>query len=133
MRARLMPLMRCRTGDMIPLGTLFLDRYLVECPRLWRITMIYYHIEGICKWVNSEQIIPTASNYLWSSVVGVVKVDYFDFPCEIFEILCELDVWVLGFWNFSFISIFSFTSNFFLSNLFIFELCFFHLICATDL
>ena len=25
-------------------------------------------------------------------VVGVVKVDYFDFPCEIFEILGELDV-----------------------------------------
>jgi len=32
----------------------------------------------------------TASNYFWSSVVGVVKVDYFDFPCEIFEILGEL-------------------------------------------
>jgi hypothetical protein len=23
--------------------------------------------------------------------VGVVKVDYLDFPCEIFEILCEFD------------------------------------------
>ena len=32
------------------------------------------------------------TNYLWSSVVGVVKGDYFDLPCEIFEILCELDV-----------------------------------------
>ena len=28
----------------------------VECVRLWRIAMIYWHIEGICKWVNSEQI-----------------------------------------------------------------------------
>ena len=28
----------------------------VECPRLWRIAMIYWHIEGIRKWVNSEQI-----------------------------------------------------------------------------
>ena len=25
-------------------------------------------------------------------VVGVLKVEYLDFPCEIFEILCELDV-----------------------------------------
>ena len=41
-------------------------------------------------------LIPTTSNYLWSSVVGVVKVDYFDFPCEIFEILCELDVRVIA-------------------------------------
>ena len=31
-----------------------------------------------------------------SSVVGVVKVDYFDFPCEIFEILGELDVRVVA-------------------------------------
>jgi hypothetical protein len=30
--------------------------------------------------------IATTSNYFWSSVVGVVKVDYFDFPCEKFEI-----------------------------------------------
>ena len=37
-------------------------------------------------------LIPNTSNYLWSSVVGIVKADYFDFPCEIFEILCELDV-----------------------------------------
>jgi hypothetical protein len=40
--------------------------------------------------------IQTTSNYLWSSVVGVVKVDYFDFPCEIFEILGELDVRVVA-------------------------------------
>ena len=71
----------------------------VECVRLWRIAMIYWHIEGIRKWVNSEQIflIPTTSDYLWSSVVGVVKVDYFDFPCQIFEIMCELDVRVIAF------------------------------------
>ena len=41
-------------------------------------------------------VIPTTSNYLQSSVVGVVKVDYFDFPCEILEILCELDVRVIA-------------------------------------
>ena len=30
------------------------------------------------------------------SVVGVVKVDYFDFPCEILKILCEIDVRVIA-------------------------------------
>ena len=34
--------------------------------------------------------IATTSNYLWSSVVGVVKVDYFDFSCKKIEIL----VWI---------------------------------------
>ena len=28
--------------------------------------------------------IATTSNYFWSSVVRVVKVDYFDFSCKIF-------------------------------------------------
>ena len=37
-------------------------------------------------------LIPTTLNYLRSSVVGSVKVDYFDCPCEIFEILRKLDV-----------------------------------------
>jgi hypothetical protein len=40
-------------------------------------------------------LIPTSLNYLWSSVVGVLKVDYLDFQCEIFEILCELDFGVI--------------------------------------
>ena len=40
--------------------------------------------------------IATTSNYLWSSVVGVVKVDYFDFPFEVFKILCEIDVRVIA-------------------------------------
>ena len=62
--------------------------------------------------------ISTTSNYFWSSVVGVVKVDYFDFSCEIFEILCELDVRVIAYWV---SGIFSFFPNFFRSNLFIFE------------
>ena len=31
-------------------------------------------------------LIPTTLNYLRSSVVGVVKVDYFDLPLAIFEI-----------------------------------------------
>ena len=26
----------------------------LECLRFWRITMIYEHIEGICKWVEGE-------------------------------------------------------------------------------
>ena len=29
--------------------------------------------------------IATTLNYFWSSVVGVVKVDYFDFSCKKFE------------------------------------------------
>ena len=35
--------------------------------------------------VNKEILIPTTLNFLWSTAVVVVKVDYFDFPCEIFE------------------------------------------------
>ena len=44
------------------------------------------------KFRTNIYLIPTTLDYLSSSVVGVVKVDYFDFPCEIFEILGELDV-----------------------------------------
>ena len=36
------------------------------------------------------------SKYFWFSVVRVVKVDYFDFPCEIFKILCKIDVRVIA-------------------------------------
>ena len=42
-----------------------------------------------------EILILNSLNYLWSSLVGVLKVDYLDFLCEIFEILCELDVGVI--------------------------------------
>ena len=45
---------------------------------------------------SKEILIPSSLNYLWSSVVGVVKIDYLDFPCEIFGILCELDVRVIA-------------------------------------
>ena len=52
------------------------------------------HIEGICKWVNSEQIFfwyqLLGTKYLWSSVVRVVKVDYLIFSCKKIEIL----VWI---------------------------------------
>jgi hypothetical protein len=50
----------------------------------------------------------------------LVKVDYFDFPCEIFEILCEFDVRVIA-CNFYVFGFFLFFSDFFRSNSFIFE------------
>ena len=34
----------------------YIGRQWLEYPRLWRITMIYQHIEGIYKWVNSAPI-----------------------------------------------------------------------------
>ena len=45
---------------------------------------------------SNEILIPTALNHLWFSVVGVIKVDYLEFPCEKFEILCELDVGIIA-------------------------------------
>ena len=45
---------------------------------------------------SKENLIPTTLNYLSYSVVGVVKVDYLDFPCEIFKILCEIDARVIA-------------------------------------
>ena len=54
------------------------------------------------------------------SVVGAVNVDYFHFPCEIFKIVCEIDIGVIA-CNFYVLGIFSFFSNFFRSNSFIFE------------
>ena len=64
---------------------------------------------------DKEILIPTTLNFLWSTAVVVVKVDYFDFPCEIFEILCKkicLRIIACNFWIFW---------NFFCSNSFIFE------------
>ena len=66
---------------------------VVEFQRWWVLKGKIFAQETM----SSKEIwIPTTLNYLWSSVVGVVKVDYFDFPCEIFEILCELDVRVIA-------------------------------------
>ena len=53
-------------------------------------------------------------------VVGVVKVEYFDFPCEILKILCEIYVRVIA-CNFEVFGIFLFFSDFLRSNSFIFE------------
>ena len=84
--------------------------------------------------------IATALNYLWSSVVKVVKVDYFDFLCKKIEIL----VWIrcygnclqlLGFWNFFiYIQFLPLKLVFFWTksrkNIYG---SFFHSFCATDL
>ena len=50
-------------------------------------------------------LIRTTSNYFWSSVVGVVKVDYFDCSCKKIEKLVRIrcqgnSMQLLGFWNF---------------------------------
>ena len=53
-------------------------------------------------------------------ILRVVKLDYFDLPCEIFEILCELDIRVMAY-NFKDLEFFLFIPDIFRSNLFIFE------------
>ena len=62
---------------------------VVEFQRRWVLKSKLFAQESTC---SKEILIPTSLNYLWCSVVGVLKVDYLDFPCKIFEILCELDV-----------------------------------------
>ena len=50
-----------------------------------------------------SKLVETTSNFFWSSVVGVIKLDNFDFTCEKIEIYCDLYVGVLSktlkFWN----------------------------------
>ena len=112
---------------------------------LWRITKNSLHSEGKYKWVNWAPIffwyklLPTTSGPQKFAKIRVVKVDYFDFPGQIFEKL----VWIrcqgnclqlLGFRNF-FVFFW-----FFPSKLVYFWTksrkkrygCFFHSICATD-
>ena len=50
-----------------------------------------------------SKLVETTSNFFWSSVVGVIKLDNFDFTSEKIEIYCDLYVGVLSktlkFWN----------------------------------
>jgi hypothetical protein len=69
---------------------------------------------------SKEILIPTSLNHLWFSVVRVLKADYLDFPWEIFEIMCELDVGIIACIYLVF-GIFLVFSVFFGSNSFIFE------------
>ena len=66
---------------------------VVEFQRWWVLKSKLFAQEST---YSKEILIPTTLNHLWFSVVGVLKVDYLDFPCEIFEILCELDVGVIA-------------------------------------
>ena len=50
----------------------------------WVLRSKIFAQESTC---SKEILIPTTLNYLGFSVVGVVKVDYYDFACEILEIL----------------------------------------------
>ena len=125
---------------------IIMTAFWLEWPILWRITKNSLRSEGIYKWVNLAPIffwyklLPTTSGPQKFAKIRVVKVDYFDFPGEIFEQF----VWIrclgnclqfLGFWNFLFFF------RFFLPKLVYFWTksrkkryeCFFHSICATDL
>ena len=68
----------------------------LEWPMLWRITKNSLHNEGTYEWVNWAPIffwyklLPTTSGPQKFSKIRAVKVDYFDFPGEIFEKL----VWI---------------------------------------
>ena len=90
---------------------------VVEFQRWWVLKSKLFAQESTG---SKEILIPTTLNHLWFLVVGVLKVDYLDFPCEIFEILCELDVGVIACIFYVF-GIFSFFSDFLRSNSFIFE------------
>ena len=49
------------------------------------------------EFLNNIFLITTTLNYFWSSVVGVVKVDYFDFSRkEKLKNYCELNVRVIA-------------------------------------
>ena len=111
---------------------------VVALQRCWVLKSKLFAQESTC---SKEILVPTTFNHLWFLGVGVLKVDYLDFPCEIFEILCELDVGVKLPASFRFFNFFLFFYNFFRSNSFIFLTenrknihgCFFHTICATEL
>ena len=66
---------------------------VVAFQRWWVLKSKLFDQESTC---SKEILIPSTLNHLWFSVVGVLKVEYLDFPCEIFEILCELDVGVIA-------------------------------------
>ena len=77
--------------NFVPLTSLsLLVPIQIEWPMLWRITKNYLHNEGTCKWVNRApiffwyELLPTTSGPQKFKKIGVVKVDYFDFPGEIF-------------------------------------------------
>ena len=61
----------------------------MEFQRWWVLKSKLFAQESTC---SKEILISTSLNHLWFSVDGVIKVDYLEFPCEKFEILCELDV-----------------------------------------
>ena len=115
-----------------PLGVLVQKTGIVLSYTVWLLNSVSSVVEFTIWWVLKSKhfaqestcwegiLIPTTLNYLWYSVVGVVKVDYFDFPCEIFKIVCEIDIGVIA-CNFYVFGIFSFFSDFFRSNSFIFE------------
>ena len=50
---------------------------VVEFQRWWVLKSKLFAQESTC---SKEILMPTSLNYLWSSVVGVLKVDYLDFP-----------------------------------------------------
>ena len=49
------------------------------------------------KFCTNIFLVATTSDVLWSSFVGVIKVDYFDFSCKNIEKLGELDVRVIAY------------------------------------
>ena len=104
------------------------------------------HNEGKCKWVNclqyffQYQLLQTTYGSQQFAEIGGGKVNYFDFPSEIFEILVWIRCWggncpqLLLFWN-VFVQF-----RFFLLKLAYFWTksrkkygCFFQKICATAL
>ena len=59
----------------------------------WVLKSKLFAQESTC---SKEILISTSLNHLGFSVVGVLKVDYLNFPCEKFKLLCQLDVGVIA-------------------------------------
>jgi hypothetical protein len=66
---------------------------VVAFQRWWVLNSKLFAQESTC---SKEILISTSLNHLWFSVVGAIKGDYLDFPCENFEIHYELDVGIIA-------------------------------------
>ena len=86
---------------------------VVAFQRWWVLKNKLFAQELTC---SKEILILATLNHLWLSVVGVLKVDYLDFPCEKFEILRELPASFRFFEFFCFFLIFSAQTRLFLNQ-----------------
>ena len=73
-------------------------KILVSLTWFFLVTVdIFFLFEIDKSFQGFKQDISKLFQVAWADLVdGVIKVDYLDFSCEKFEILCELDVGVIA-------------------------------------